>query len=107
MVTKTQLCNHWRRTVKDGCQCPVLAVFLCALNGFSQLTGLKLSPWQDCPKLSAIQNGWKREGAATTEAGGYHSIFKTLNIDTYRTVLWTLLERERVGRFGRMALKHV
>ena len=26
---------------------------------------------------------------------------------TYRTVLWTLWERERVGRFGRMALKHV
>ena len=25
----------------------------------------------------------------------------------YRTVLWALLERERVGRFGRMALKHV
>ena len=25
----------------------------------------------------------------------------------YRTVLRTLLERERVGRFGRMALKHV
>ena len=25
----------------------------------------------------------------------------------YRTVLWTLLQRERVGRFGRMALKHV
>ena len=25
----------------------------------------------------------------------------------YRTVLWTLGERERVGRFGRMALKHV
>jgi len=23
----------------------------------------------------------------------------------YRTVLWTLLQRERVGRFGRMALK--
>ena len=23
----------------------------------------------------------------------------------YRTVLWTLWERERVGRFGRMALK--
>ena len=23
------------------------------------------------------------------------------------TVLWTLRERERVGRFGRMALKHV
>ena len=25
----------------------------------------------------------------------------------YRTVFWTLLERERVGRFGRMALTHV
>ena len=25
----------------------------------------------------------------------------------YKTVLWTLLQRERVGRFGRMALKHV
>ena len=25
----------------------------------------------------------------------------------YRTVLWTLLERESMGRFGRMALKRV
>ena len=25
----------------------------------------------------------------------------------YRSVLWTLLERERVGRFGRMGLKRV
>ena len=25
----------------------------------------------------------------------------------YRTVLWTLWQRERVGRFGRMTLKHV
>ena len=25
----------------------------------------------------------------------------------YRTVLWTLWERERVGRFGRMGLKRV
>ena len=25
----------------------------------------------------------------------------------YRTALWTLLERERLGRFGRMAFKHV
>ena len=25
----------------------------------------------------------------------------------YRTVFWTLWERERVGRFWRMALKHV
>ena len=28
-------------------------------------------------------------------------------IQMYRTVFWTLWERERVGRFGRMALKHV
>ena len=34
----------------------------------------------------------------------YETAKKTL---MYRTVLWTLLERERVGRFGRMALKHV
>ena len=27
--------------------------------------------------------------------------------EMYRSVLWTLWERERVGRFGRMALKHV
>ena len=27
--------------------------------------------------------------------------------EQYRTVLWTLWERERVGRFGRMTLKHV
>ena len=27
--------------------------------------------------------------------------------DLQGTVLWTLWERERVGRFGRMALKHV
>jgi len=25
----------------------------------------------------------------------------------YRSVLWALWERERVGRFGRLALKHV
>ena len=25
----------------------------------------------------------------------------------HKSVLWTLWERERVGRFGRMALKHV
>ena len=30
-----------------------------------------------------------------------------IDTDVYRSVLWTLWERERVGRFGRMALKHV
>ena len=35
--------------------------------------------------------------------------YNTIHLETlmYRTVLWTLLERERVGGFGRMALKHV
>ena len=27
--------------------------------------------------------------------------------ELYRSVLWPLWERERVGRFGRIALKHV
>ena len=31
----------------------------------------------------------------------------TKETQMYRTVFWTLWERERVGRFGRMALKHV
>ena len=30
-----------------------------------------------------------------------------IDTDVYRSVLLTLWERERVGRFGRMALKHV
>ena len=34
----------------------------------------------------------------------YETAKKTL---MYRPVLWTLWERERVGRFGRMASKHV
>ena len=41
----------------------------------------------------------------------YEELFYNLIIKKetlmYRTVLWTLWERERVGRFGRMALKHV
>ena len=37
-----------------------------------------------------------------------HPVYETAKETLmYRTVLWTLLERERVGRFGRMALKHV
>ena len=35
-------------------------------------------------------------------------VYKTAKeIRMYRTVFWTLWERERVGRFGRMALKDV
>ena len=36
-----------------------------------------------------------------------HPVYETAKETLmYRTVLWTLLERERVGRFGSMALKH-
>ena len=37
----------------------------------------------------------------------YDKISPRICLKMYRTVLWTLWERERVGRFGRMALKHV
>jgi len=33
--------------------------------------------------------------------------YHQLKIIRYTSVLWTLWERERVGRFGRIALKHV
>ena len=40
--------------------------------------------------------------------GNDHPVCKTAKETLmYRTVLWTLWERERGGRFGRMALKHV
>ena len=39
-----------------------------------------------------------------TQVSWYETAKETL---MYRSVLWTLLERERVGRFGIMALKHV
>jgi len=39
--------------------------------------------------------------------GNNNSVYETAKETLmYRTVLWTLLERERVGRFGKMALKH-
>ena len=40
--------------------------------------------------------------------GNNNLVYKTAKETLmYRTVLWTLWEREKVGRFGRMALKHV
>ena len=45
------------------------------------------------------------ESASPTMAGG---LFTTeLPEKPLRQIIWTLWERERVGRFGRMALKHV
>ena len=40
------------------------------------------------------------------QAGNNNPVYETAKETLmYRTVLWTLLERERAGRFGRMALK--
>ena len=40
--------------------------------------------------------------------GNNNPVYKTAKETLmYRSVLWTLWERERVGRFGRTALKHV
>ena len=42
------------------------------------------------------------------ENGKNNPVYKTAKETLmYRSVLWTLWERERVGSFGRMALKHV
>ena len=59
--------------------------------------GLFCSPWGhkelDMTELMKLNNNPVYETAKETLM--------------YRTVLWTLWERERVGRFGGMALKHV
>ena len=42
------------------------------------------------------------------ENGKNNPVYKTAKETLmYRTAFWTLWERERVGSFGRMALKHV
>ena len=46
----------------------------------------------------------KRSKTSSKKGIGYETAKETL---MYRSVLWALWERERVGRFGRMALKHV
>ena len=50
---------------------------------------------------------WSPAGMKEVSMGNnspFNSLFQTL---MYRTVFWTLWERERVGWFGRTALKHV
>ena len=49
--------------------------------------------------------GWT--GWISLQSKGLERVFSNTTVLMYRTVLRTLLERERVGRFGRMALKHV
>ena len=51
--------------------------------------------------------GWYGEGGGRPVQDGEHVYTCGRFMLMYGTVLWTLWERERVGRFGRMALKHV
>ena len=53
-----------------------------------------------CSILTHIYGIWKD--------GSNNPVYETAKATLmYKTVFWTLWERERVGRFGRMALKHV
>ena len=72
------------------------------------------------PDILEYEVKWALESITTNKASGgdgipvelfqihnnpvYETAKETL---MYRTVLWTLWERERVGRFGKMALEHV
>ena len=58
--------------------------------------------WQKYKEVKVSRN------LSGVEDGNNNPVYKTAKETLmYRTVLWTLWERERVGRFGRMALKHV
>ena len=53
----------------------------------------------------SLEAGWTQ---TFSPSHSYNPVYETAKETLmYRTVLWTLWERERVGRFGRMALKHV
>ena len=56
------------------------------------------------PRTSVPRTSAEAQRAAPSSAG---ILLRGLAWEAFRTVLWTLWERERVGRFGRMALKHV
>ena len=61
------------------------------------------------PKCQRIQTGEiTKKRRAVLKKSNNNPVYETAKETLmYRTVLWTLWERERVGRFGRMALKHV
>ena len=54
--------------------------------------------------LMKVKEESEKVGLKLNNSPVYETAKETL---MYRTVLWTLWERERVGRFGRMAWKHV
>ena len=58
--------------------------------------------------VTIIDRLWKIQVQKCFTFKNNNPVYKTAKETLmYRTVLWTLWERERVGRFGRMALKHV
>ena len=54
--------------------------------------------------LMKVKEESEKVGLKLNNSPVYETAKETL---MYRTVLWTLGEREKVVRFGRMALKHV
>ena len=60
--------------------------------------------WSDLAQLLSLNYCTEMSGIDVIFFKYLYTAKETL---MYRTVLWTLWERERVGRFGRMALIHV
>ena len=54
------------------------------------------------PQIRVLK--WNKRSGKKNNNPVYETAKETL---MYKTVLWILWERERVGRIGRMALKHV
>ena len=60
------------------------------------------------PDILECEVKWALGSTSANKASGGDGIpVELFQMLKDRTVLWTLWERERVGRFGRMALKHV
>ena len=61
-------------------------------------------PWDSPGKNTGVGCHFLLQCMKVKSDSVYETAKETL---MYRTVLWTLWEREWVGRFGRMTLKHV
>ena len=69
-------------------------------------TGAYYTEWSKPERKTPIQ--YTNAYIWNLEDGNNNPVYETARETLmYRTVLWTLWERERVGWFGRMALKHV
>ena len=92
-----------------------LKSLLIKVKGESEIIGLKLSIQNMKIMASGPITSWQIEVETVTDFIFWApkplqmviAAMKLKETLMYRSVLWTLWERERVGRFGRMALKHV